>query len=82
MAIQAPRFPPYKPRINPYKWRALAHTSAKRKPITQRDDPYKPLQGTIPTPYKLQALPKSFPGDRSIHVLTADLARLETHINQ
>ena len=35
MAIQAPRFPPYKPRINPYKWRALAHTSAKRKPITE-----------------------------------------------
>ena len=61
MAIQPPRFPPYKLRINPYKWRALAHTSAKRKPITQRDDPYKSLQGTIPSPYKLQALPESFP---------------------
>ena len=45
-----PQFPPYKPRINPYKWHGLAHTSAKRKPITQRDDPY-----------KLQALPNSFP---------------------
>ena len=75
-------------RFRPYKSirGALTHTSGAHQPIQVPNvnpshggvDPYKPLRGTIYETLICCNKPFPNPCDRSIHVLTADLARLRT----